>query len=215
MTILRPRVVSQELETETKRFYRDVENYDWVPVVDRFRGMESFLHRSRQRRTISLVRRYGRGGPFLDVGCGTGLILRYLPAGSVGIDINPRHAARARLHAPDATVLVGDAEDTLPFPDGSFDAVVCTEVLEHLSHPDRALRHIARVLKSGGVLIGSTPNHSPIWRLRFLSSTHYSNEPFHHEYRRRELMALFTGWKIMLLKKGCFGMLHFFVLSKE
>jgi SAM-dependent methyltransferase len=215
MTILRPSAIDPSLEREVKHFYREVEDYDWIPVTDHFAGAESLLHRLRERGTLSLLRRYGRGERFLDAGCGTGLLLRHLPRGSVGIDINPRHAARAGTHAPDATVLVGDIEDPLPFPPSTFDAAVCTEVLEHLSYPDRALTNIRSALKTGGVLIGSTPRRSLLWRLRFLSSTHYGNEPFHHEYRGGELRTLFGNeWRVLLLKKRCLGMLYFFVLQK-
>ncbi len=57
------------------------------------------------------------------------------------------------------------------FLDGSFDYVVCTEVLEHTLNPFEAVREILRVLKPGGFLFGSTPFnfriHGPLpdcWR---------------------------------------------------
>ncbi len=56
----------------------------------------------------------------------------------------------------------------IPVPDASFDAVLCTEVLEHVPDPVKALEEFARVLKKKGVLILSAP---------FVSMTHFS--PFH------------------------------------
>lgn len=56
----------------------------------------------------------------------------------------------------------------IPEPDGSFDAVLCTEVLEHLPDPLAALREFARLVKSGGMLVLTAP---------FCSLTHFA--PFH------------------------------------
>jgi SAM-dependent methyltransferase len=46
---------------------------------------------------------------------------------------------------------------TLPFSEGSFDGVLCTQVLEHVSHPQELLLEISRVLRPGGILILSAP----------------------------------------------------------
>lgn len=42
-------------------------------------------------------------------------------------------------------------------PDGYADAVICTEVFEHLENPHMAIKEIKRILKPGGIFIGSTP----------------------------------------------------------
>jgi len=56
----------------------------------------------------------------------------------------------------------------IPEPDASFDAILCTEVLEHLPEPAPALRELARLLKLGGTLIVTAP---------FCSLTHFA--PYH------------------------------------
>lgn len=56
----------------------------------------------------------------------------------------------------------------IPEPDASFDAIMCTEVLEHLPDPVAAFREFRRLLKPGGLLILTAP---------FCSLTHYS--PYH------------------------------------
>lgn len=56
----------------------------------------------------------------------------------------------------------------IPEADASFDAVLCTEVFEHVPDPIGALRELARLLRPGGLLILTAP---------FVSNTHYS--PYH------------------------------------
>jgi ubiquinone/menaquinone biosynthesis C-methylase UbiE len=177
-----------------KDYYRDIEEYDWVDVADNLRGLESFFHRNRRRAVRNLVKRYGRE-PMLDAGCGTGLNLASLPPGSTGIDLNPRNLALIRKRLPHQNVVEGDIEN-MPFGDASFGTVVCTEVLEHVPHPDQALREIRRVLQPGGVLIGSVPARSMIWKLRFLSSTCPGDEPFHNEYRPPEVREMLAGFDV-------------------
>ena len=178
-----------------KDYYRDEETYDWVDVADNLRGLESFFHRNRRRVIRDLVKRFSAGRPMLDAGCGTGLNLQGLPEGSTGLDLNPRNLAMVRERLPLHTAVEGDLE-AMPFADASFATVICTEVLEHVPDPRLALREIRRVLKPGGVLIGSVPARSAIWRLRFLSSTCPGNEPFHNEYRAEEVREMLAGFDI-------------------
>ena len=137
-----------DFEKHVKDYYRHHEEYDWTRAATRLIGPETFFHRGRFRAVSSLVVEYGRP-PYLDVGCGTALMTRALPAGSVGIDLNPRNLTKAPSYAPGARFLMADAEGSLPLPDASFCTVVCTEMLEHLLYPGRALAEIRRVLKPG------------------------------------------------------------------
>jgi ubiquinone/menaquinone biosynthesis C-methylase UbiE len=180
-----------------KDYYRDVELYDWVDVADRFAGLESIFHRNRSWVVKRLARKYGKA-PFLDAGCGTGLNLRNLPVGSTGIDINPRNIEILRRRLPKHEIVLGDVE-AMPFADGSFNTVLCTEVLEHVPDTDKAIAEIRRVLRPGGTFIGSTPARSPIWRLRFLSSTCPHDEPFHNEYTTDELRKMLAGFDVVKL----------------
>ncbi len=192
-----------------KDYYRDVETYDWVDVADNLRGLEAFFHKNRARVVRRMVAKYATpNAPILDAGCGTGLNLRHLPEGSTGIDINPRNVELLRQRLPNHTIVEGDVE-ALPFEDGSFGSVLCTEVIEHIPDPSAALAEFRRVLRPGGVLIGSVPARSAIWKLRFLSSTCPHTEPFHNEYLPPEVRAMLTGWRVEHLS---YSLLRFNVL---
>jgi SAM-dependent methyltransferase len=84
----------------------------------------------------------------LDVGCGA---KPYLPL------IAHRAAEYRGIDSVSGPYVddVGSAE-ALPYPDGSFDLVLCTQVLEHLHRPEAAVAEIRRVLAPGGVAMCST-----------------------------------------------------------
>jgi methionine biosynthesis protein MetW len=103
----------------------------------------------------------------LDFGCGdgrtSGLWLSERARSYVGVDVSATAVAMARDSGLDARVV--DDGDSLPFPDESFDAVVCIEVLEHLFEPQAACAEFLRVLRPGGTLIITVPNVA-YWRRR-------------------------------------------------
>ena len=111
------------------------------------------------------------GRDVLDIGCGFGwfeLVALDRGATSItGIEVSERDLDTVRRHITDgrASLVVGSAID-LPFESGSFDTVVCWEVLEHIPpHTEpRAFAEIHRVLRPGGTLYLSTPYASGLAR---------------------------------------------------
>lgn len=99
----------------------------------------------------------------VDLGCGKGNVtipLASLGYNMIGIDISRNNikAAKAKQITEDnPTFLVGDAEN-LTLDDKIFDFVVCSEVLEHLNHPEKTLNSINGILKESGLLIVTVPN---------------------------------------------------------
>jgi SAM-dependent methyltransferase len=210
---------SVELEQKVKNYYRHVENYDWTRAADHLIGPESFFHRARCREVLRSLRSISPPPvACLDVGCGTAMITRHLPAGTIGLDLNPRNLEKAQEYAPQARFINCDVEGHVPLADASFDLAVCTEMLEHLIRPERAVAEIQRLLKPGGVLIGSVPGRSPIWRLRWLSNSKdsFAEEPYHKHYRRDEVVALLSEHlRVRRLYSKDLQMNWYFVAVKE
>lgn len=119
----------------------------------------------------------------LEVGCGEGEIARRLHtrwADVVALDL-PDPGLRgewSQLSGP--RFLHADAE-RLPFEDGTYDLVVCVEVLEHIPDPAAGLSELARVSK-GGHMVLSVPRE-PLFRMgNFLTGRHlatFGNTPGH------------------------------------
>lgn len=102
----------------------------------------------------------GSGKRVLDVGCSSGYLARPLVAQGctvVGLERDPDAAATAGEVCED--VLVGDVETMeLPFEPGSFDVILCGDLIEHLRDPRAFLVRVRPLLRGDGRLVLSTPN---------------------------------------------------------
>lgn len=112
----------------------------------------------------------------LDLFCGSRPYDDLLPAGAsvVGLDIenNPYGVADVVTN------------EFLPFPDESFDVVICIQAFYYLPDPARAVTEIHRVLRPGGTAVISVPL---VWE--------YDRATLTHRFTGPELAALFRGWE--------------------
>ncbi len=107
----------------------------------------------------------GRRASLLDLGCGTGRMLRRLlsssadtvaAADAVGVDPAPGMLAEARKRGTPARLVCASAE-RLPFPSGGFEVVTVCMSVRHWQDRDAGLAQVARVLAPGGVLVVGEP----------------------------------------------------------
>ncbi|KOU56862.1 SAM-dependent methyltransferase [Streptomyces sp. MMG1533] len=145
--------------TSTEQLPKDLRDFYEDPAVPVASGTPRSL---RQARMLAAALGTERARTILDIGCGDGTAAAtaapLLPGHRIiGVDWSQDALKRARAHLTYAIrgELTGDG---LPFGTGSADAVLFSEVIEHLVDPDAALDEIRRVLRPGGHLMLSTPN---------------------------------------------------------
>ncbi|MFO7568368.1 MAG: methyltransferase domain-containing protein [Smithellaceae bacterium] len=153
------------------------------------------------------------GYTILDAGCGSGRHLRGLAKlpglKIVGVDRNPKDVAAAMAslkNMPDAQsedfqVMSADI-NSLPFEDGYFDCVICSEVLEHIYEHEEALAELVRVLKPQGQLVVSVPRYFSERICWLISPAYYNEEGGHIRiYKKNQMRKMLdrqgiTCWKI-------------------
>lgn len=150
----------------------------------------------------------GPGVSVIDVGCGAGrhsFEAYRRGADVIALDQNAEELAdvdtmlQALAEAGEAPTsakaqaVVGDAL-ALPYPDGTFDVVIASEILEHIPCDDRAIAELIRVLRPGGRLAVTVPRWLPERICWLLSDTYHANEGGHIRiYRADELRSKITG----------------------
>ncbi|BBY20369.1 class I SAM-dependent methyltransferase [Mycobacterium stomatepiae] len=144
----------------------------------------------------------------IDVGCGAGR--HAFEAYRRGADVIAFDRDEAELESVDtilramaengevpasasAEVVVGDALK-LPYPDETFDCVIASEILEHVTQDDAAIAELIRVLKVGGTLAVSVPRWLPEQVCWLLSDEYHANLGGHIRiYRASELRDKVAG----------------------
>ncbi len=148
------------------------------------------------------------GAKILDVGCGSGrhtcAAYQCRRAKVIGIDLNFNNLAEARgrlelhdrlgKHGGGTWALAAGNILGLPFKDGCFDLVICSEVLEHIEAYQDGMREIVRVLKPGGNLVVSVPRFWPE-RVCWALSRDYRNSAGGHVriFRQQQLIDALQG----------------------
>jgi SAM-dependent methyltransferase len=141
-----------------------------------FQGRRSFFYSMGGYRDVGLYfnrlaqwfRPHAGQGPLLDVGCAYGFLLARFNDGRdlAGCDVSALAIQEASRRLPRARFAVLNPGGPLPYPDASFGAVLCTDVLEHIA-PDgqgRLLSESARVLAPGGRFCMTGPNFNRLRR---------------------------------------------------
>lgn len=122
-----------------------------VRFIEEIVGLENLLRRT-----------------FADVGDSSGIFLRAL--GQPGTSVNIAEAPLLAIRAKGFRGVRGDIE-RLPFPDKTFDHVLCFETLEHVPNPIAALRELARVVRRSAIVSVPNVRRTNIHRFNYRPST--------------------------------------------
>jgi ubiquinone/menaquinone biosynthesis C-methylase UbiE len=142
---------------------------------DEYHANPSIFERTRQREIEAILGAEGQGGSVLDIGCGTGNVLR-LARGHfrqcVGVDLSLKLLWELRRR--EGHPLAASEALFLPFRDGHFDLVSMYALVHHIIDPGPVFRGVHRVLRPGGRLyIDHDPNyffgrfHHIYYRIRY------------------------------------------------
>jgi phosphatidylethanolamine/phosphatidyl-N-methylethanolamine N-methyltransferase len=141
--------VSYDLESQKRAYAK------WAPIYDK---VYVKLLADGQRKAAAAAA--ACGPDILEVGVGTGLVLRYYPADArvVGVDLSEHMLAKARekvesLGLSQVRGLVAMDACRLGLPDGAFDAVTVPFVITLVPDPEGALDEMRRVLRPGGEIV--------------------------------------------------------------
>lgn len=148
------------------------------------------------------VDRIGIGDRVLDIGCGNGALAADIAARKnafvVGVDTNAESIAEARQRHPGTRLRFEVADALGPLPEGAFDVVVLSNVLEHLVERPEFLRRIGATVRPGRILVRvplwerdwRVPLKHELgveWRLDPTHETEYTQESFREEISKAGL----------------------------
>lgn len=185
----------------------DEASFQHLPQVEE----KSFWFRSRNALIVWALRKYFPGAQsMLEVGCGTGFVLRgvrdaFPHMRLVGGELFEAGLAIAALRVPDAELLELDARE-LPFRK-EFDVVGSFDVLEHIDEDERALSAMYQALRPGGGLLVTVPQHPRLWSAADEYSRHV------RRYRREELPTKLRDCGFDVLRQTSFVSLLLPVLA--
>jgi len=180
--------------------------------IDDYYARSGFLIGYIERRRLQIIRQMMAAKPgesILEVGCGGGHVLSQFKSSKLtGVDVSSEMLAKAarNLAGCDFELKKGDIGD-VGLADGSFDGIVCTEVLEHVLDPEHVLRHIQRLVKPGGRVVITFPNDNLINGLKDVvrktgltalppfKRVAWGGDHFHfHIWSAREMRALLSRY---------------------
>ena len=150
---------------------------------------------------------------FLDLGCNAGLYLENFNGKlAVGVDVSPTILAHAqnRLGYKQKSTryffITGDIEELSFLKNIQFDFILCSEVLEHLFHPQKVFYGISRLLTPKGKALFTTPNYKknkPTWiPLGILENRISGDEYYHTAYRPEELEKMARTAELKIIGSG-------------
>lgn len=126
----------------------------------------------------------GLNGRLLDAGCGRVPYRRYFKKITEYIAMDSKQNS--------SVDIIGSVCD-MPFKNKEFDSIICSEVLEHLSEPEKGVSEISRILKDSGLLYLTVPM---CWRLHYEPDDYYRFTKYGLEYLLKK-----SGFEILTMER--------------
>lgn len=128
----------------------------------------------------------------LDIGCGISTILHFIDGEKYGLDPLAIEYLKMYDFPKDIVIQKGSGEK-LPFPKNYFDAIFCTNVLDHAKEPRKVINEARRCLKKGGYFIVTLD----------IFNTNYKRDNTHpHSFTKKEASDLFKGFKTEFIRES-------------
>jgi SAM-dependent methyltransferase len=169
-------------------------SFERTIYTERWQATFGEVHREKLSKLIKASSSLTPGSLILDLGCGDGVVSSAIAQSSntivIGLDTSPvlLQSARQRMQH----VILCDLESQIPIKDGAADAILCSDVLEHIADVDSLLQSSYSALKDSGLFILSVPNLASIFdRLALLLGF----QPFQLEVSASGKFGDIRGWK--------------------
>lgn len=137
---------------------------DWWSVTTKFTSFFSYTERFHATTALNLLEKVNLGSSFLDVGFGSGLLIKKLMSRNLlmaGLDISLSNIKcfrkNLRKSQPVYTLPIDPFNSELPFKEDSFDGIACSHVLEHVPDDLILIKELHRVLRPGGIAVILVP----------------------------------------------------------
>lgn len=185
---------------ESKHISSNVEKWNkWAEIADG-KGLLFYFLRKAQSKLITILD-IKENQNFLDIGCGTGWAVGQAArvvsnrGAFYGIDLSPKMIEKAKEN------FIGNVNfhfyeansESIPLEDNFFDIIICTNSFHHYLHPEKAMKEIHRVLKSGGKIFILDPA-ADSWFIKIIDKVIKLFEPQHVKiYSTQEFKNLMLG----------------------
>ncbi len=151
----------------------------------------------------------------LDLGCGDGRLVPFWQAitgaDAYGLELSPKAVDTAQQLYPGIKYTEGNAIQTT-YPASNFDIIICQEVMEHIEQQNALIKECARITKTYGWLVLTTPNK---FYFDNRKGGNYSNQPVEKLVNKEDLIQLLTpyydvqSYETLIYAKGDYGIYKF------
>ena len=189
--------------------------------------LRNWFHNSRQEIVARHVKKFYKAGQTIaDLGCGNVLWnTKLLPV--IGVDINEKFLDYNLSQKTISKKIISPVEK-VNLPDESCDIIILTEVLEHLTDPDAALKEVYRLLKIGGIIICSVPYDTffslwkPLFAVQCIYRGYLLNENYYKErcghinnFSPNSIGQIFKRNKFSIIKQINHSFLTIFTIARK